>query len=448
MHQYDSMIAHRRYEVKLAFKDAWNAYKTFAMGADELDPINCRASESWMGLGLTIIDSLDTLWIMEENDEFSLAKNWISEKLTFDVDREQSVFEVTIRVLGGLLSAHELSQDSLFLEKAIDLADRLMYAFEESTVMPKDCINLKRPREKCMPRRSFHVLAEVGSLQVEFYQLSKLTGNATYAEKALSIYDELAKLATPSGLYPTYIQRDLKQGEIAYLTVGAMADSFYEYLLKLYIQTGKAMYLEMYKKSIEGLKTTLLYRSSSTGFLYPIVFDGKSQRHEMDHLACFAGGMLALGSQFMDPQDEREQLNIAEGLAATCHDLYIRQLTGLSPDAVRFGQKGIEIMNGAYFLRPEAIETYFYLWRFTGKKKYREWGWEAFQAIKQFCTTKCGFSGLHRVDVKPPLQDGKMESFFLAETLKYLYLLFSPTETLRLDEYILNTEAHPFRIIS
>eukprot|EP01126_Amoeba_proteus_P048577 TRINITY_DN5626_c0_g2_i1.p2 TRINITY_DN5626_c0_g2~~TRINITY_DN5626_c0_g2_i1.p2 ORF type:complete len:117 (-),score=15.61 TRINITY_DN5626_c0_g2_i1:70-420(-) len=99
-----------------------------------------------------------------------------------------------------------------------------------------------------------------------------------------------------------------------------------------------------------------------------------------------------------------------------------------------------------YLLRPETVESLFVLYRQTGDKMYQDWGWSIFRALEMYCKTEAGFSGILNVGSVRTTQDNKLQSFFLAETLKYLFLLFSPTTFIPLDEYVFNTEAHPTRI--
>ena len=100
-------------------------------------------------------------------------------------------------------------------------------------------------------------------------------------------------------------------------------------------------------------------------------------------------------------------------------------------------------------LRPEIVESFFYLWRVTGDERYRDWGWQAFQAFEEHCRTEdSGYAGIEDVDVVPPTKDNTQQSFWLAETLKYLALLFSPEDELPLNQWVLNTEAHPIRPVA
>ncbi len=123
--------------------------------------------------------------------------------------------------------------------------------------------------------------------------------------------------------------------------------------------------------------------------------------------------------------------------------------TGTSPEYIRFSP-GRDFLPGSkkqYLMRPEAVESFFVLYHLTGDPIYREWGWEVFQAIERHCKTEAGYGQLKNVEKPDQKPEDKMESFFLAETLKYLYLLFDPETPIDLlHKHVFNTEAHPMRI--
>eukprot|EP00884_Botryococcus_braunii_P021697 jgi/Botrbrau1/8210/Bobra.0392s0008.1 len=172
----------------------------------------------------------------------------------------------------------------------------------------------------------------------------------------------------------------------------------------------------------------------------------------MDHLACFVPAMLALGAHAGAVQGERYNLymTLARNLTRTCWEMYNQMPTGLSPEFVEFPE-GDGMRAGARakhnLLRPEALEAMYILWRVTGESRYREWGWQMFSAFLRWCKVEEGFAGLKDVTVVPPQNDDTMQSFWLAETLKYSFLLFGPADVLPLSDWVLNTEAHPLRIL-
>ena len=126
-----------------AFQHAWTNYRTYAWGHDHLKPIS-KSAQNWFGLGLTLIDSLDTMYVMNLKEEFEEAKDWVENKLDFSINKDVNLFETTIRVLRGLLSAYHLSTDPVFLEKATDLGTRLMGSFTSpsGTIFDFCCLNI------------------------------------------------------------------------------------------------------------------------------------------------------------------------------------------------------------------------------------------------------------------------------------------------------------------
>jgi hypothetical protein len=171
------------------------------------------------------------------------------------------------------------------------------------------------------------------------------------------------------------------------------------------------------------------------------------QVHKMDHLACFVPGMLVLGAQ---GDVAARYLALAQDLSDTCVQMYVGTATGLAPELVNFrdGRDMFTNDRSAHnLLRPETVESLFYLYRKTGDAVYREQGWAIFTAFEAHCRLRGGYAGVRDVRVLPPVNDDTQQSFFLAETLKYLFLLFSDSDTINLEEWVFNTEAHPLRVM-
>jgi len=152
----------------------------------------------------------------------------------------------------------------------------------------------------------------------------------------------------------------------------------------------------------------------------------------------------------LDSTRAQRDLKTGKALTYTCYQMYARMPTGISPEYVQFYEgRDFDIGNGGphYLLRPEAMESFFVLYHLTGDPVYREWGWEVFQAIERYCRTNSGYGELHDVRNKDQMPNDKMETFFLAETMKYMYLLFDPDTPIDLlNKHVFNTEAHPVRI--
>ncbi|KAL3684934.1 hypothetical protein R1sor_002956 [Riccia sorocarpa] len=496
----------RQGEVVAAFRHAWKGYKDFAMGYDELQPLSKRGNDGLGGLGATIVDALDTAIIMGCEDVVQDAALWIESELPGRLqDRGQvNLFETTIRVLGGLLSAFSLLggekesalkfgvNPKVFLERAIDLGDRLHSAFSMSpSAVPFSDVNL---REKRAHAAGFDggasSTAEVTTLQMEFWYLSHISGDPKYGKSAMRVYEHVKGLPKTEGLVPVFISPNSGDFVGNNIRLGSRGDSYYEYLLKVWLQQGGAdsdasavTYLrDMYEEAISGVRHLLVKKSQPNGLVFvgelPNGITGNFSP-KMDHLVCFLAGTLALGATrgmtkdqalrrgFMSERDLHD-LKLAEDLCHTCYQMYAVTATGLAPEIVYFnmdersqtGQDGgrkdakyahdiqIHPLDRHNLLRPETVESLFVLYRVTGDIKYREWGWKIFQAFEAHTKVSTGgYSSLETVTTVPARRRDKMETFFLGETLKYLYLLFSDRSVLPLDKYVFNTEAHPLPII-
>ncbi|XP_044496804.1 mannosyl-oligosaccharide 1,2-alpha-mannosidase MNS1-like [Mangifera indica] len=447
----DPIDIQRREKVKEAMIHAWSSYEKYAWGQDELQPQTKDGVNSFGGLGATLIDSLDTLYIMGLDEQFRRARDWVADSLDFHKDYEASVFETTIRVVGGLLSAYDLSQDKVFLEKARDIADRLLPAWNTHSGIPYNIINLARgnPHNPSWTGGD-SILADSGTEQLEFIALSQRTGDLKYQQKVERVVEELNKTFPADGLLPIYINPQGGARSYSTITFGAMGDSFYEYLLKVWIQGNKTSavrpYRDMWETSMKGL-LSLIRRTTPSSFAYICEKNGDSLTDKMDELACFAPGMLALGSFDFGPGESEKFLSLAQELAWTCYNFYQSTPTKLAGENYFFHSGGDMTVGTSWnILRPETVESLFYLWRLTGNETYKEWGWNIFQAFEKNSRIESGYVGLK--DVNSGVKDNKMQTFFLAETLKYLYLLFSPPTVIPLDEWVFNTEAHPLRIVA
>ncbi|XP_037100238.1 mannosyl-oligosaccharide 1,2-alpha-mannosidase IA [Syngnathus acus] len=453
----DHTTRERRAKIKEMMKHAWDSYRRYAWGSNELRPVSKQGhSSNLFGSikGATIVDALDTLYIMEMFEDFDAATEWVEKNLDFNVNAEVSVFEVNIRFVGGLLSAYYLSGKEVFRRKAVELGEKLLPAFKTPTGIPWALLNLKSGIGRNWPWASggSSILAEYGTLHLEFMHLSKLSGNPEFAQKVMNIRKVLNRLDKPQGLYPNYLNPNSGQWGQHHVSVGGLGDSFYEYLLKAWLMSDKTdeEAKKMYYDALQAIESNLM-RKSSNGLTYIAEWKGGLLEHKMGHLTCFAGGMVALGADGAPDDKTGHQMEQAAEIARTCHESYTRTALKLGPEAFRF-DGGVEAIatrqNEKYFiLRPEVIETYMYMWRFTHDPKYREWGWEAVMALEEHCKVEGGYSGIRDVYGSTPNHDDVQQSFFLAETLKYLYLLFSDDEHVSLEHWVFNTEAHALPVI-
>ncbi|RMB91301.1 hypothetical protein DUI87_32440 [Hirundo rustica rustica] len=448
--------------------------------------------------GATVIDALDTLYIMELEEEFQEAKQWVEKSFDLNVNGEASLFEVNIRYIGGLLATYYLTGEEVFKSKALELGEKLLPAFNTPTGIPRGVINLGSGMSWSWGWASAgsSILAEFGTLHLEFLHLSELSGNPVFAEKAsekktpslgssgsasssswgvspavMNIRRVLSRVEKPQGLYPNFlspvtgswVQRSSCSLYIMnlklfpgfpttdHVSIGGLGDSFYEYLIKSWLMSDKkdSEAKKMYDDALEAIEKHLVKKSAG-GLTYIAEWRGGILDHKMGHLACFSGGMIALGAEHAAQDRRQRHRELAAEITSTCHESYARSDTKLGPEAFRF-DAGSEAMatrlsERYYILRPEVVESYMYLWRLTHDPKYRHWGWEVVQALEKHCRVEAGFSGIRDVYTTTPLHDNMQQSFFLAETLKYLYLLFCEDDVLSLEDWVFNTEAHPLPI--
>ncbi|VVC37442.1 Glycoside hydrolase family 47 [Cinara cedri] len=451
-------LRQRRDKVKEMMKHSWDSYVKYAWGKNELKPVSKHGhSGSVFGsanMGVTIVDSLDTLLIMGLNDEYKLGRDWVANNFTLEnVKIDISVFETNIRFIGGFLSCYAMTGDTIFRDKAEYVAKKLLPAFKTPTGIPHSLVNLKSGNSKnfLWASGSSSILSEFGTLHLEFVYLSDITGNDIYRQKVETIREFVRGLDRPNGLYPNYLNPITGKWGQRHVSLGALGDSFYEYLLKAYIQSnGKDLIArDMFDDAMASVMDNLV-QTSASGLTYLADMRFDRLEHKMDHLTCFAGGMFALAGESLGSDSSKHYSELGASLTETCHIAYDKTATKLGPEAFRFTDnneavavRGNEKHN---ILRPETIESYFVLWRLTHDNKYREWGWEAAQAFEKYCKVSGGYSGIRDVYQIDTIKDDVQQSYFLAETLKYLYLLFSDDSLIPLDKWVFNSEAHPLPV--
>lgn len=449
----DAKTLSRRAAVKAAMVHAWGGYKTYAWGTDELRPLSKKGDAEFGGLGATIFDAAGTLYLMGLRDDFAVAREWIL-GVNFNIDSHVSFFETTIRLLGGMLSAYYLSGDYLFVDKAVELADLLLPAFHRRTGVARSLVNLRTGDAHNDRWSNFRTpLADTGTCQLEFFALSRETGDMKYRDACERFVLESWQKDPTVGLRGEFVDPESgKPRSAATASLGAYSDSYYEYLLKSFLQSGRSADLaysrELWLNSAREAQAKLV-QPAEHGQYVGSLQSGRLKR-EMQHLACFSGGMFALGAGLSEETHEQSAFgSLASDITEACYHMYHGTPTHLSPDVVKFDAQGKILASSVdpkYRERPETVESLFYLFRRTGDPKYREWGWEIFEAIEAHCKTDTGYGDLANVYRPDSEKLDKQESFLLSETFKYLYLLFSPVDFLPLDDWVFNTEAHPLMI--
>ena len=466
-----SISLSRRARVVDAFRSSWAAYERFAWGCDELHPLSHSCMQG-TGLGLQIIDALDTTYMMGLDEEFRRGRDfvqsaYVSADSLGNGSGKVSFFETTIRALGGLLSAFELSNDAVFVAAASRLADALMPAFASSaSAFPYAFVDLSSG-EVDLPNwlHGRVPLADATTCILEWSRLSNITGEARFHDAAKRAFDAALALPHIDGFVTGFLI-DPESGTVgeSSLTLGPLADSHYEYLIKEWLLSGKAETSEESRRSFEDtvrgvLQKFVATRKTKGGFLLAdISLDSQhTVLSQQDHLACFFPGAVALAVMSGGLPDDLVDAasRLAVETATGCYKaFYAEQPSGLAPEVLTWpsGNADETIVQGGgytYRLRPETVESLFYVYRLSGKNEtYADWAFNIFEAIEKHARVSDGsgaFATVNMVNTANPTQADSMDTFWLAETLKYFFLIFSDDE-ISITKWVFNTEAHPLRI--
>ncbi|KYM90156.1 ER degradation-enhancing alpha-mannosidase-like 3 [Atta colombica] len=438
-------------EARDMFYHAYNAYMDNAYPADELMPLSCkgryRGSEPNRGdidstlgnFSLTLVDTLDTLVVLGDLEEFENAVKLVARDVSFDTDVIVSLFETNIRMLGGLLSGHILAEylqqraDIMpwyrgeLLDLAKDLGYRFLPAFNTTTGIPYGRINLKRgmkgvpveiSRETCT--------ACAGSMILEMAALSRLTGEPIFEEKAQKAMDVLWRMRhRGTDLMGSVLNVNSGDWVRRDSGVGAGIDSYYEYCLKAYILLGDEKYLGRFNKHYQAV---MKYVSQG-----PMLLDvhmhrpNTNSKNFMDALLAFWPGLQVLKGDIKPAVETHEML------------YQVMQRHNFIPEAFT---TDFQVHWGHHPLRPEFLESTYFLYRATGDHYYLGVGRKVLKSLQTYARVPCGYAAVS--DVRTNKHDDTMDSFVLSETFKYLFLLFvEPGElVLDLDEFIFTTEGH------
>ncbi|KAF2833203.1 seven-hairpin glycosidase [Ophiobolus disseminans] len=484
----------RRKEVKRVFGRSWSSYKKQAWMKDALKPISGQYVDQFSGWAATLVDSLDTLWIMGLRDDFYEAVEAVA---TIDFGRSTAstvnTFETCIRYLGGLIAAYDLSGHEILKAKAVEVGDLLYAGFNTANGMPVDFIQFENAKAGSgLYVEGQVVSASPGTITLEFSRLSQITGDDKYyaaVSQVMDVFYEGQNETQLPGMWPMYVsmsKEDVVSG--SQFTIGGNADSLYEYLPKAHALLGSAdPSSEKYKIMSHNFMDT----AAENLFFHPmipgdedILISGNCDvieevprlDPESEHLSCFIGGLYALGGRLFDCN---EYLDLGAKLARGCAYAYKSFPTGIMPERYNMvicpgeDRRAPCLWNQTYYeaeiltrpqylphlpkgfttakdpryiLRPEAIESVFILWRITGDPWWRDTAWDMFSAVAKATETVYANAAILDVTVIGSQKEDYMESFWMAETLKYFYLCFADTDLISLDDFVLNTEAHPFRL--
>ncbi|KAL9090305.1 MAG: hypothetical protein Q9165_005338 [Trypethelium subeluteriae] len=475
-----------------AYQYAWNAYRQYAFGKDELLPLNRSYIQDWYGWGVTIVDGIDTAIVMNLTD---IVEEQLAYIQTIDFTTTPygpvEIFDTNIRYVGGLLSSHDLLKSGLFpnnynqdqvnalLSQAVSLANKIAYGFDTPTGIASTNVNFtsNTPVEGTYTVGNITYnstnTASAGTFLLEWLRLSDLTGNDTYRQLVERGESYLVN-PNPAPAYPGLVgtQFDVDSGRLLSFDGGwhAGVDSFLEYLIKSYQyeQTPtttqyKNFWLQAVQSTVENIALHP-YNFPDLTFISQLDVNG-TITETMDDYSCFAGGNLLLGCKFLDMP---ELCDLGLAAADGCHQTYNTTLTGLGPlywgwynssneqydpledndaaarkFAAEYGYF-IEYQDETWADFPESIESWFYAYRITGDPRWAEYVWEVFLAINETARNDVAFTHVNNVNMPfGGSQSNALDSFFFAEVLKYTYLTFADPNVINLEQFVFNTESHP-----
>ncbi|KAF4445821.1 hypothetical protein F53441_10466 [Fusarium austroafricanum] len=393
-----------------AFQFSWDKYEKYAAPHDTLLPISKTFENDRNGWGATAVDGLSTAIIMEEAAIVDKILRQIAAtnfSVTARDDEVISLFETTIRYLGGLLS------------------DRLSIAFDTPSGIPDDEI-IFNPQLRRYGNIDNSITC-FGTLVLEWTRLSDLTGNQTYAKLAQRAQDHLIHPKTNQpftlpGLVGTYVK--LKDGyfEDYQAGWGGGSDSYYEYLIKMYAYDPVA-FAKYGESWIQAAESSMLYLASSPSTRPDLAFLGEMRGNVLipisSHLASVCGGSLILGGLLLQNQTF---IDFGLKLSESYYDVYRQSPGGIGPELFKWVDDGKQPLakasvnrppppkwssfykksgwyhtNPEYILRPETIESLYYAYRATGEKKWQDWAWEAFESLNRMSKVEGGYTGLRSV---------------------------------------------------
>ncbi|MFL6334907.1 MAG: glycoside hydrolase family 47 protein [Pyrinomonadaceae bacterium] len=413
--------------VRAEFLHAWRGYERYAWGHDELRPLS-KTARDWYAepLYMTQVDALDTLILMGFRQEADRDRGFVVEHLNFDRDIYVQNFEITIRHLGGLLSAYQLTNDKRLLRLAEDLGNRLLPAFDSPTGIPYRFVNLRTGKV----RGEVTNPAEAGTLLIEFGTLAKLTRKPVFYAKAKRALVETYRRRSAIGLVGSRINVETGEwvGKTSHISGGI--DSYYEYLLKCWLLFRDEDCRRMWLASVAAVNRHLADDAGGElWYGYADMQTGRRTATSYGALDAFFPAVLALSG------------DTARARRLQASSLKMWRLSGIEPEQLNYRTMRIEA--AGYPLRPEIVESAYYLQRLTGDPRYLREGAEMFEDFVRHCKTETAYAALKSVETKE--QEDGMQSFLFAETFKYFYLLFAPPRTLDFHHVVFNTEAHPIR---
>jgi mannosyl-oligosaccharide alpha-1,2-mannosidase len=419
-------------DVRSEMRWAWRNYREHAWGKDQIKPIS-GGFESFplknQHLGLSLVEALDTLWVMGLDKEFADGVEWAKANLDFDVDGEVSVFETSIRLVGGLLSAYHACGDPILLAKARDLADRLLPSFAASPIgIPHRFINLRTGAVRDPVTNP----AETGSFIPEFGFLSRATGDHRYQAAAKRALVSMFERRSNIGLLADAMDCMTGEWKSRRATIGPPSDSYYEYLWDGWDLLGDCECLAMYRTLTAAiLKRQPVRRGPNLWFANVDFETGKPLDTEQDELGSFYGGLLAQSG------------NNEYGAAHTRSWAKVQARYGVLPESI--DSNGMRALSKSNALRPELADAAFNHWLLDRREEWRHICRDHFLAMKRWNRARYGYADLADVTANPKVQSDHCPGYWWSEQMKYYYLIFADTPRVDYRRLYLSTEGNILR---
>jgi mannosyl-oligosaccharide alpha-1,2-mannosidase len=416
-------------DVRRQTRWAWRSYVDRAFGHDQIKPVSGGFEEFFVDghpMGLTVVEALDTLWLMELDAELEQGLDWVRRNLRFDVDAPFQVFETNIRMLGGLLSGYHCTGEERLLALARDLGDRLLPAFTTSpSGVPYRFVNLATGAVS-EPETN---LAETGTYITEFGALSDWTGDTRYVAAAKRAFEVTFANRTPLDLLPFAVHAETGEWLNTTATVGPPADSYYEYLWDGWKLLGDADLRAWYDTLVPAI---LNHQSDVVGghlwFAQVDAFTGEIVSREQSELASFFAGLLAEGG------------NVAEG--KRYHDSWnvVQDRYGVLPEGIEY--PSLAATSAGNQLRPEFADAAFNLWLVTRDDLYRRRARTHYEQMKRTSKVRYGYTILDDVTTSPPVRGDFCPGYWWSEQLKYYWLMFGDAKRFDYRDHYLSTEGN------
>lgn len=421
-------------QVRTEFLHAWNGYKRFAWGYDEVRPVSGKPHDFFVpghSFGLSIIEALDTLYVMELDDELSACVAWLKTHLDFDVDGDAQMFEAVIRMVAGLIAGYYATGERFLLDGARELADRLLPCFTKSpTGAPYRYANLKTGAVRD-PQSN---LAEIGSNILEFGDLSRLTGDPKYANASMRAYEAVMRKRSAVGLLGTNF--DIEKGEFTSkedVAPDEPVDSFYEYLWGAWHMLGNTQTRDWYRALTDAILKYKVVRIGGNLWFREVDYTtgAPTANREVTELSAFYAELAAKGGD--------------RAVSEAFYDSWtsVARKYGLIPEVINY-ETGAAA-DPRYWLRPEYVNSAFDLWFLTRDEKYRRTAYDHFVALRENCHVDNGYTVLTDVRTRPMTKGDLFPAYAFSENFKYLYLMFADSPRFDGANYQLNTEGKILR---